>query len=181
VKVKIEGRLCPWSAALEGGSTYKGLGFRVQGSGFRVQGSGFRVQGSGFRVQGVHLATPSSTTLSAKVMQSTLGPSVVNIGGCMCPCSSALEGGSCLFQLLSSLTLSDNKVYEPLIRALFGTVSHFFEGRSTWFRNSGFGLRESSKVPSHLSPFWGAKSRQSLKSFALKVSTNPRKVDQIGH
>ena len=47
------------------------------------------------------------------------------------------------FLLLSSLELSDTKVYEPQIRALLGTATHFCEAvvlRSHLFeRNSVFG------------------------------------------
>jgi len=46
--------------------------------------------------------------------------------------------------LLSSLELSDTKVYEPLIRALFGTTSHCLEAHVR-VDHSSPGVRETKK------------------------------------
>jgi len=65
------------------------LGLSVWGSEFRVQGVGFKFQGSGFRVQG----------------------SGVRGQGARCIVETEVSSSSSL--ILSSLELSDTKVYEP--------------------------------------------------------------------
>jgi len=66
----------------------QGSGFRVQGSGFRVQGSGSRVQGAGFRVQGSGFRVQGA---GFRVQEFFFFSSL----------------------LISSLELSDTKVYAP--------------------------------------------------------------------
>jgi len=76
------------------------LGFRVSGSGFQVQGFGFRVLAFGFRVSGFGFRVQE---FGFRVQASRV---------CV-PGFGVYRGFSPSSVLLSSLQLSDAKVYEP--------------------------------------------------------------------
>ena len=91
-----------------GGWRVEGGGCRVQGAGCRVQGAGCRVQGAGCRVQGGGWRT-----------QRAPDPHAPDPSGTLC--------FFFFFFITLGLELSDTNVYEPEIRALLGTASHYCE------------------------------------------------------
>ena len=62
-----------------------------------------------------------------KNLTSMTGANLYNPSSCSGPARERTHQTSSSSSLFSSLELSDTKVYEPPIRALFGTASHFYE------------------------------------------------------
>ena len=97
-----------------------GSGIRIQGSGFRVQGPGFRVQGTGLGAQVLDFRRmPHPDTRSCSLLIMLLPRHSAT------PETHVQENSFSSSLFLSSLELSDTQDYEPYIRALLGTASHF--------------------------------------------------------